>query len=92
MRYYPRGLQSCLRPSLTVTILVICESLENKLSVREPEIAYKHKCLTGYQIIVPLNNVFHAEFHHFHYVKAQERVMSGENLSFFGLMGLDLLE
>jgi hypothetical protein len=88
MRYYPRGLQSCLKPSLTVTILVTCVSLENKLSVREPEIAYKHKYLTSYQIIEPLNNVFHAEIHHFHSEKAQKRVRSDENLSFLALMGL----
>jgi hypothetical protein len=92
MRYYPRGLQSCLKPSLTVTIMGACESLENKLSVREPEIAYKHKYLTGYQKIVPLNNVFHAEIHHFNSEKAKKRVSSNENLSFFGLMGLHLVE
>ena len=92
MRYYPRGLQSYLRPSLTVTILATCESFENKLSVREPEIAYKHKYLPSYQIIVPLNNVFIAEILHFHSDKAQERVMSGENLSLFGLMGMELIE
>ena len=92
MRYYPRGLQSYLRPSLTVTILATCESLENILSVREPEIAYKDKYLTSYQIIEPLNNVFHAEIHHFHSEKEQKRVRSDENLSFLALMGLELGE
>jgi len=72
MRYYPRGLQSCLKPSLTVTILGACESFENKLSVREPEIAYKHKYLPSYQIIVPLNNVFIAEILHFILIKRRK--------------------
>ena len=71
MRSYPQGLEVSFKPSLTVTILGACESLVNKLSLQEPEIAYKHKFYPGYQIIVQLNNVFHAEIHHFHYEKAQ---------------------
>ena len=43
MRPYPRGLESCFRLSLIVTILVDCDSLDNKLSVLGPQIPYNLK-------------------------------------------------
>ena len=43
MRPYSRGLESCFRLSLIVTILVNCDSLENKLSVLGPQIPYNLK-------------------------------------------------